>query len=104
MIARLNSATGSSGPAESALLSPTAPGCVPQDHLEQVLLDHLRALPHARVDVGVELIGLENDATGVRAVDSWRSSHGTPSALMPKAWTGSVMPRRSSGPRFTSPS
>jgi len=54
--------------AESALLSPTAPGCVPQDHLEQVLLDHLRAMPHARVDVGVELIGVENDANGVRAV------------------------------------
>ena len=29
--------------AQSALVSPTAPACVPQDHLETVLLDHLRS-------------------------------------------------------------
>ena len=35
---------GSASPsrAESEVLSPTAPACVPQDHLERVLLDHLR--------------------------------------------------------------
>jgi putative polyketide hydroxylase len=53
--------------AESALLSPTAPACVPQDHLERVLLRHLRAMPNARVEVGVELVSLENDRSGVRA-------------------------------------
>jgi 2-polyprenyl-6-methoxyphenol hydroxylase-like FAD-dependent oxidoreductase len=52
---------------ESALLSPTAPGCVPQDHLEQVLLDHLRTMPGARVDSGVELVALHNRSCGVRA-------------------------------------
>ena len=29
---------------QAALLSPTAPACVPQDHLEPVLLEHLRSL------------------------------------------------------------
>ena len=42
---------------ESALLSPTAPGCVPQDHLERVLLDHLHAMADARVEIGTELVG-----------------------------------------------
>ena len=36
-------------PQQSAVLSPTAPACVPQDHLETVLLDHLRELPAAEV-------------------------------------------------------
>jgi 2-polyprenyl-6-methoxyphenol hydroxylase-like FAD-dependent oxidoreductase len=53
---------------ESAILSPTAPACVPQDHLERVLVDHLPAMPHARVEVGVELVALDNSANGVRAI------------------------------------
>ena len=57
---------------ESAILSPTAPACVPQDHLERVLVDHLRAMPHARVEVGVELVALDNSANGVRADRSRR--------------------------------
>ena len=41
---------------QSALLSPTSPACVPQDHLETVLLDHLRSSPSVRLQlsVGVE--------------------------------------------------
>src|SRR5215211_651346 len=35
--------------AQSAVLSPTGPACVPQDHLEPVLLEHLRSLPAAEV-------------------------------------------------------
>src|SRR3954451_21232413 len=31
-------------PQQAAVLSPTAPACVPQDHLEPVLLEHLRSL------------------------------------------------------------
>jgi putative polyketide hydroxylase len=38
---------------ESAVLSPTRPAAVPQDHLETVLLDHLRGLPAAHIEVGV---------------------------------------------------
>ena len=34
---------------QSALISPAAPACVPQDHPERVLLDHLRSLGRARV-------------------------------------------------------
>ena len=36
-------------PQQSAVLSPTSPACVPQDHLETVLLDYLRELPAAEV-------------------------------------------------------
>ena len=41
---------------QSALISPTAPACVPQDHLEPVLLAHLRSLGPARVELGTELV------------------------------------------------
>jgi putative polyketide hydroxylase len=52
---------------QSALISPTAPACVPQDHLEPVLLSHLRSLGPARVELGTELVGVENRSDGVRA-------------------------------------
>jgi putative polyketide hydroxylase len=35
--------------AQAEVLSPAAPACVPQDHLERVLEEHLRALPAATV-------------------------------------------------------
>jgi 2-polyprenyl-6-methoxyphenol hydroxylase-like FAD-dependent oxidoreductase len=41
--------------AESALLSPTRPACVPQDHLEAVLTAHLKELPAARLVTGVDV-------------------------------------------------
>ena len=37
------------------MLSPTAPACVPQDHLEPVLLEHLRSLGGARVHLHTEV-------------------------------------------------
>ena len=52
--------------AQAALISPTAPACVPQDHLERVLLDHLRSLGPARVELGTALAGLENGPDHVR--------------------------------------
>jgi putative polyketide hydroxylase len=39
--------------AESARLSPTRPAAVPQDHLETILIEYLRTLPDAHVDLGV---------------------------------------------------
>jgi putative polyketide hydroxylase len=53
--------------AQAALISPTAPACVPQDHLEAVLFAHLRSLPAARVELGAELVGLDSRPDGVRA-------------------------------------
>ena len=50
---------GYPSPAQSAMISPMAPACVPQDHLESVLLEHLATLPAATVVRGIE-------ATGVR--------------------------------------
>jgi 2-polyprenyl-6-methoxyphenol hydroxylase-like FAD-dependent oxidoreductase len=52
--------------AQAALISPTAPACVPQDHLERVLLDHLRSLGPVRVELGTALAGLENGPDHVR--------------------------------------
>lgn len=62
---------------QSALVSPTAPACAPQDHLEPVLEDHLGSFAEARVDRGVEVtdvevrtdgfaVGLEEMGTGRR--------------------------------------
>ena len=47
--------------------SPTLPACIPQDHIEPVLLDHLRLLG-ADVRFGVELVRLTDRADGVHAV------------------------------------
>jgi putative polyketide hydroxylase len=52
---------------EAARVSPTQPACIPQDHLEPVLLDHLRSLPSADVRLGMELSALEQDSDGVVA-------------------------------------
>jgi 2-polyprenyl-6-methoxyphenol hydroxylase-like FAD-dependent oxidoreductase len=59
--------TGHPTRAQSALLSPTTPACVPQDHLEPVLLDHLRTLPTARVELGAEIRDLQQRDDGARA-------------------------------------
>jgi putative polyketide hydroxylase len=50
---------------QAAALSPTAPACVPQDHLEPVLLGRLRALGTATVVLGTEVVALEQDPEGV---------------------------------------
>jgi 2-polyprenyl-6-methoxyphenol hydroxylase-like FAD-dependent oxidoreductase len=51
---------------QSAVLSPTGPACVPQDHLEPVLLEHLRTLPAAEVRLGAEVVGVTDGPDGVR--------------------------------------
>jgi putative polyketide hydroxylase len=53
--------------AQSAVLSPSAPECVAQDHLEPVLLRRLASLEPAEVRLGTALAGLEADAGGVTA-------------------------------------
>ena len=50
---------------QSAIVSPTSPTCAPQDHLERVLLRHLRTYPHARVDLGTELVDVAVDTESV---------------------------------------
>ena len=52
--------------AQAALISPTAPGCVPQDHLERMLLDHLRSLPAVQVELGTAFAGLDDGRDEVR--------------------------------------
>jgi putative polyketide hydroxylase len=50
---------------QSAVLSPTAPAAVPQDHLEPVLLDRLRALGGCRVHLHTEVVGVQDLPDGV---------------------------------------
>jgi len=52
--------------AESARISPTGAVCVPQDHLEPILLRHLRSLG-GTLERGLELVGVESGPDGVRA-------------------------------------
>jgi 2-polyprenyl-6-methoxyphenol hydroxylase-like FAD-dependent oxidoreductase len=51
---------------QSAVLSPTRPACVPQDHLEPVLLTHLRSLPAAEVELGAEVVDVSDRPDAVR--------------------------------------
>ena len=52
---------------QSALISPSAPACVAQDHLEPVLLRHLSSLAASRVRRGTVLEDVRTTAAGVRA-------------------------------------
>lgn len=54
--------------AQASLLSPSAPACVPQDHLERVLLAELRSLPNTEVALRTEVVDLERVGDGVRVV------------------------------------
>jgi putative polyketide hydroxylase len=51
---------------QSAVLSPTGPACVPQDHLEPVLLAYLRTLPAAEVELGTEVVDVADGPDAVR--------------------------------------
>src|SRR5829696_459058 len=62
---------------QSAVISPVAPECVPQDHLEQVLLDDLDSLGIGHVERGTEVVETLNLPDGVlvslRDVESGRT-------------------------------
>jgi putative polyketide hydroxylase len=59
---------------QAAAASPTTVAGVPQDHLEPVLLDHLRTFPAAEVHFGTELVSFHQDADGVAVVLRERAS------------------------------
>ncbi|MGK5678130.1 FAD-dependent monooxygenase [Actinoplanes sp. URMC 104] len=59
---------GFPSPAEALAVSPTAPAATPQDHLEPVLLQHLRGYGLADVRFGAELTALDTDDHGATAV------------------------------------
>jgi putative polyketide hydroxylase len=59
--------------AQAAAISPTEPVWAPQDHVESVLLTHLRTYRIARIRYGTELVTLEQDRDGVRATVRDRS-------------------------------
>jgi putative polyketide hydroxylase len=54
-------------PEDAARVSPVAPVCAPQDHLEPVLLRHLESLRPASVRFGTELVDLAAGEKGVLA-------------------------------------
>jgi putative polyketide hydroxylase len=61
--------------AQSAVLSPEGPACVPQDLLERVLLEHLRSLPAARLETSTEVRDARSiDARFVIGADGARSA------------------------------
>ena len=51
---------GYPSPQQSAMVSPMFPACVPQDHLESVLLEHLATLPSADVVRGLEAVDVRH--------------------------------------------
>jgi 2-polyprenyl-6-methoxyphenol hydroxylase-like FAD-dependent oxidoreductase len=51
---------------QCAVLSPTSPACVPQDHLELVLRCHLLALGRTRMPLGAAVAGVAEEPDGVR--------------------------------------
>ena len=53
---------------QSAVLSPTSPASVPQDHVEPVLLGHLRSLGAAHVELGTGVVSLDSGPDGVEVV------------------------------------
>lgn len=53
---------------QAALVSPTAPACVPQDHLEPVLLDRLIELGATRVMLHTEVTGVTERPDGVEVL------------------------------------
>jgi putative polyketide hydroxylase len=55
-------------PEQARAASPTRPAAVSQDHLEPVLLDHLRSYPHAEVRFGVEVVDVEPGGDHVTVV------------------------------------
>src|SRR5215207_6011073 len=52
--------------AQSAVVSPTSPACVPQDALERILEAHLATLAAARLERGLEVTSVESRDEGVR--------------------------------------
>jgi putative polyketide hydroxylase len=54
--------------ARAHVVSPTAPALAPQDHLQPVLLAHLRDQPLADIRFDTELVTLDQDDEGVTAV------------------------------------
>jgi putative polyketide hydroxylase len=58
--------TGFPTPDQSAVVSPTRPACVPQDHLEPVLFEHIASLGVGRLELGVTVAGVSPRADGVR--------------------------------------
>jgi 2-polyprenyl-6-methoxyphenol hydroxylase-like FAD-dependent oxidoreductase len=70
----MNAAEGSSWPVglptreQAAAISPTSPACVPQDHLEPVLLEHLRSLGGAQVLLDTAVVGVNALPEGVEVL------------------------------------
>jgi 2-polyprenyl-6-methoxyphenol hydroxylase-like FAD-dependent oxidoreductase len=52
---------------QAAVVSPCAPGTVPQDWLEAVLRRDVASRPAARLELGTRLVGVDSSPAGVRA-------------------------------------
>ena len=87
---------------QSALVSPTCPACAPQDHLERVLLDHLRASDDVEVALGTELVAIDVRREGagatLRDVRTGASGSCTPATSSPPTAPAAACARRSASP------
>jgi 2-polyprenyl-6-methoxyphenol hydroxylase-like FAD-dependent oxidoreductase len=45
---------------QGRVISPSGPGCVPQDHIDSVLVEYLRSLPANRIELGTEVVRVVN--------------------------------------------
>jgi 2-polyprenyl-6-methoxyphenol hydroxylase-like FAD-dependent oxidoreductase len=52
---------------QAEVVSPCAPGTVPQDWLEEVLRNHVRSMPAVRLELGTSLVALDETPGEVRA-------------------------------------
>ena len=52
--------------AQATMVSPTGPACVPQDHLERVMMDHLQSFPHVQIEFGTEVVAIRSDDRAVQ--------------------------------------
>jgi len=86
--------------AESALLSPTRPACVPQDHLEAVLTAHLKELPAARMVTGIDVedISQEPDGHHLQLHRVQRISHVRPRPISDRSRRFAQHRARTTGP------
>jgi putative polyketide hydroxylase len=53
---------------QSAVLSPTTPACIPQDHLEAVLRSHFESLPGTELRLGTEAVSVTPERVKLRSL------------------------------------
>ena len=80
---------------QAAVVSPSAPGTVPQDWLEAVLRRHVGTLPTARFELGTQLVTFDDAPDGVRATLRRRDGRGRAPSVPASSWPPTARTARS---------